>query len=803
MTIDKYLGTTDQCLVFNIDNEPVKGTEKIKNIDPASKPIISQVTGNENYYRLFILDENAHPTSYILNATAQGWGEIGETKGEIEGAGTLINDSYTYGKHMAVVEDHIGENSVVYMTRYIAEADDEDCLGKTQIVAYTFNGDLAATPTETVLSELASGDLKGEGELQLSQDGTHLIYYNRTDNISGFSHKTIELRLLQLGGDRVTVIGSKTVARPYTEGEIGEDYTHYGTYGKSSADFQEGTNFLFSQRGIFEENASDEIAQNGNERQVYFYDVTTESVNYTTTAGEYHYNEIRRGKNKLHYVPTEAEANDLRELSTTEALPFPYTGLDVFPIEGGFKLISSLPTQPFKLIGDEEPKLYTRIIGAKQYEFNDHLGNVRAVVSDRRGLLDITETSPDVFEIENDPELVAWTDYYPFGARLRGANSSEYRFSFQGQEHDDEVRGEGNSINYKYRMHDPRVGRFFAVDPLAPKYPNNSVYAFSENRVIDGVEIEGLEVQPQNEKETWDLGESGVSASGIDEGTHEGATYDAGGTFKLGDVDGTTVRAFEITSGPNAGNYIGTAYNQDGTYEYNRYLISGASINKDSPFFSVSTTESSPTLDFVKYYNSLSPYLLYTTDPVGFSQSGAFGRNDWYELTTKTYANSTWGSDGTPGVSLSEVYETEYKGHSNGGNPLIFSLLLPGPKITKRGSTLVLGIDVVTMGNFAKMSGGSGVYRVLVHGAPEYLIIDGIKTSVEDVFGAMLKNGYKKGMPIELVSCWTGLNKGGVGQKLADLSGGVVKAPTNKIRVVGGTTYRISNDGVLKTFYPQ
>jgi len=44
-------------------------------------------------------------------------------------------------------------------------------------------------------------------------------------------------------------------------------------------------------------------------------------------------------------------------------------------------------------------------------------------------------------------------------------------------------------------MHDPRIGRFFAVDPLAPKYPHNRPYAFSENRVIDGVELEGLEVK--------------------------------------------------------------------------------------------------------------------------------------------------------------------------------------------------------------------------------------------------------------------------------------------------------------------
>ena len=42
-------------------------------------------------------------------------------------------------------------------------------------------------------------------------------------------------------------------------------------------------------------------------------------------------------------------------------------------------------------------------------------------------------------------------------------------------------------------MHDPRIGRFFAVDPLAPDYPWNSPYAFSENQVIDAIELEGLE----------------------------------------------------------------------------------------------------------------------------------------------------------------------------------------------------------------------------------------------------------------------------------------------------------------------
>ncbi|WP_422106244.1 hypothetical protein [Winogradskyella sp.] len=99
------------------------------------------------------------------------------------------------------------------------------------------------------------------------------------------------------------------------------------------------------------------------------------------------------------------------------------------------------------------------------------------------------------------PDVLAFNDYYPFGMLLPKRHSAVdgYRYGFQGQEKDDEIKGEGNSINYKYRMHDSRVGRFFAVDPLDWQYSYNSPYAFSENRVIDGYELEGLEVVVDND----------------------------------------------------------------------------------------------------------------------------------------------------------------------------------------------------------------------------------------------------------------------------------------------------------------
>ena len=55
---------------------------------------------------------------------------------------------------------------------------------------------------------------------------------------------------------------------------------------------------------------------------------------------------------------------------------------------------------------------------------------------------------------------------------------------------------------YQYRIHDARLGRFLSRDPLAKEFAWNSPYAFSENRVIDGIDLEGLEWEPLITKAT-------------------------------------------------------------------------------------------------------------------------------------------------------------------------------------------------------------------------------------------------------------------------------------------------------------
>jgi RHS repeat-associated protein len=62
---------------------------------------------------------------------------------------------------------------------------------------------------------------------------------------------------------------------------------------------------------------------------------------------------------------------------------------------------------------------------------------------------------------------------------------------FQNQELNDDLGV--NYYEFKYRNHDPQIGRFIQLDPLSDEYPYNSTYAFSENRVTSSVELEGLE----------------------------------------------------------------------------------------------------------------------------------------------------------------------------------------------------------------------------------------------------------------------------------------------------------------------
>ncbi|MCP4176613.1 MAG: hypothetical protein GY756_02505, partial [bacterium] len=95
--------------------------------------------------------------------------------------------------------------------------------------------------------------------------------------------------------------------------------------------------------------------------------------------------------------------------------------------------------------------------------------------------------------------IVEENNYYPFGLKHKGYNNvklAEFKYkTYQGQEFTDDL---GLNIHeWKYRISDPAIARFWQIDPLAEKYTYNSTYAFQENKLGLGVELEGLEVKRQ------------------------------------------------------------------------------------------------------------------------------------------------------------------------------------------------------------------------------------------------------------------------------------------------------------------
>ncbi|MDB5202650.1 MAG: hypothetical protein JWQ27_2059 [Ferruginibacter sp.] len=161
------------------------------------------------------------------------------------------------------------------------------------------------------------------------------------------------------------------------------------------------------------------------------------------------------------------------------------------------------------------------IRGKKVYEMTNHLGNVLVTLSDKKNGVDDgtydettgvkTNSTPDGIIDYYVGDVITANDYYPFGMGMVGrkyaAPASKYRYGFNGKESDNEVKGEGNHIDYGERLYDPRLGRWISVDPLSEKYPFYSPYSSSNNNPIYYIDNDGRDaiariVEDKNGKKT-------------------------------------------------------------------------------------------------------------------------------------------------------------------------------------------------------------------------------------------------------------------------------------------------------------
>ncbi|SFQ31305.1 RHS repeat-associated core domain-containing protein [Parafilimonas terrae] len=139
--------------------------------------------------------------------------------------------------------------------------------------------------------------------------------------------------------------------------------------------------------------------------------------------------------------------------------------------------------------------------GQKHYELTNHLGNVLAVISDKK----IQVSSDNVTVSFCKAYIESANDYYPGGMQMpmrayTASSSLSYRYGFNGKEKDNEVKGEGNQYDYGFRIYDPRTGRFLSVDPLFQSYPWYTPYQFAGNKPIWAIDLDGLEEKTSTNK---------------------------------------------------------------------------------------------------------------------------------------------------------------------------------------------------------------------------------------------------------------------------------------------------------------
>jgi len=73
----------------------------------------------------------------------------------------------------------------------------------------------------------------------------------------------------------------------------------------------------------------------------------------------------------------------------------------------------------------------------------------------------------------------------------RTATPGNYRYGFNDKEKDDEIKGGGNSYDFGARENDPRLARWWSVDPLAPKFSWQSPYVSIDNNPIVKIDPTG------------------------------------------------------------------------------------------------------------------------------------------------------------------------------------------------------------------------------------------------------------------------------------------------------------------------
>ncbi len=115
-------------------------------------------------------------------------------------------------------------------------------------------------------------------------------------------------------------------------------------------------------------------------------------------------------------------------------------------VTNGTTLQQVVPAE-YQIFGTDRIGVYFPQESIYAYEMTDHLGNVRAVITQNAGTM----------------EVRSYSDYYPYGRVIAKGGTNDYRYGYQGQYAEADPETILNA--FELRMYDSRIGRWLQFDP--------------------------------------------------------------------------------------------------------------------------------------------------------------------------------------------------------------------------------------------------------------------------------------------------------------------------------------------------
>jgi len=354
-------------------------------------------------------------------------------------------------------------------------------------------------------------------------------------------------------------------------------------------------------------------------------------------------------------------------------------------------------------------------------------------------------------------QVTQTSDYYPFGLansflsyqkQAPSISLNKNKYNFQGQELQNDFGL--NWYQYKFRIHDPSIGRFVGVDPLAEKYTYNSVYAFSENRVVDGIELEGAEILFFNP-----------------------STMERAQTY--------------------------SSYIDDNAYRWDGGVLTGlVNWGYDLAYDKVSSWADAfrGGVNFAKESNNFENSRDVYSSEIGMDEESK--STLYFTKQAKNITQTINGANAIMGDALAAM--TTVMTMESSGISLIQGLTRAPVEVASTGRTFVFGSDRATLNNAGNLIQRGEWDNVIVHGTSDGFKVNGNKIAPKDFASMMYERGYKAGTPVRLVSCWTGLYEDGAAYELSQHLKAPILAPTNEVGITSQGSFLINGGGNWQYF---